>query len=111
MKKITKFIMVLLSYAPIATVAVAAESKLAELEGDNQIFLMKKNMQEARHRLIPPYNVSTTMDAARIRYSLITGLQGDALENAMKFDLDMLSKSGLIRYNELKLDGVGPSEY
>lgn len=111
MRRMMKLLMVLLSYAPIATVAVAAQAKANELEGEIQSFKLRQKIQGARFRLIPTYHMGTSMEAARKRYAEITGLKGKDLDLSIKNDLNKLSDEGLIQFDEKKIQAMGPSEY
>lgn len=111
MKRMKKFLMVLLSYAPIATVAVAAQARANELEGEIQSFKLRQEIQGARFRVLPTYHMGSSMEDARKRYAEITGLKGDDLEIGLANDLYNLSKHGLIQFDEKKIQAMGPSEY
>lgn len=111
MKKLTKLLMIALSYTPIASVAVVAQAKASELEGEIQSIKFLQSIEGARFRILKPYHMSTTMDEARRRYSDITGLQGIALEQNLAYDLERLKLSGLIKFNERYIEGMGPSEH
>ena len=50
MRKATRILMVILSYMPIATVAVAAQAKASEMDGEAQTFKMRTMLQAARFR-------------------------------------------------------------
>lgn len=111
MKRIFRTMMVILSYAPIATVAIAAHAKANELEGEAQNERVRENIVGARYRLFPTYQMVSTIEASRIRYSELTGLQGTELETAMTKDIKALTKAGLLQFNEKYLRAMGPSEH
>lgn len=111
MKQILRFVMVMLSYAPIATVAIAAHAKANELDGEAQNERVRENITGARFRLLPTRQMTSTIDAARIRYARLTGLQGDDLETAMARDINALANAGLLQFNEKYLVAGGPSEH
>lgn len=111
MKQILRFVMVMLSYAPIATVAIAAHAKANELDGEAQNERVRENITGARFRLLPTLQMVSTIDAARIRYARLTGLQGEELEIAMERDINALANAGLLQFNEKYLKAGGPSEH
>jgi hypothetical protein len=111
MKRFTKFLMVALSYAPMATVAVAAQGKANELEGEIQSFKLKQKLDGARFRLLPTYHVSTSFESAEKRYSELTGLEGEDLTRAMEEDIENLLEAGLIQVDEKNIRASGPSEH
>lgn len=111
MKPLLRLAMVILSYAPIATVAIAAHAKANELDGEAQNERVREPITGARFRLLPTLQMASTIDAARIRYARLTGLQGEELENAMARDINALADAGLLQFNEKYLVAAGPSEH
>lgn len=111
MKRVLRIIMVMLSYAPIATVAIAAHAKANELDGEAQNERVRENITGARYRLLPTFHMSSTIDAARIRYAKVTGLEGEELESAMAKDVNALVNAGLLQFNEKYIVAGGPSEH
>jgi len=111
MRRFTKLLMIILSYSPIATVAVAAQARANEIEGESQSLNIREMVRAARARLIPAGYVSTTMEDARNLFSSKTGLDGADLDVKMREDLDLLMKSGLIQFDEKTIMASGPSEH
>ena len=111
MKRGLRFMMVMLSYAPIATVAIAAHAKANELDGEAQNERVRPNITGARYRLLPTLQMVSTIEAARIRYSQLTGLEGQELDEAMAKDINNLADAGLLQFNEKYLKAGGPSEH
>ena len=111
MKKMTKWMMVLLSYAPIATVAVAAQAKANEIEGELQSYRIANRTQGLRSKILAQFQMSSSMDEAKQRYSEMTGLQVADLEDSMANDLELLRKAGLIQYDEKLIVAGNPSEH
>jgi hypothetical protein len=110
-RKMIKFLMLILSYSPIASVAVAAQAKANEIEGESQSYKVQQVIREARSRLIPFGQASVSLEEARDLYSKKTGLQGDELETNMQSDLNFLKNSGLIVVSEKAIVSSGPSEH
>ena len=111
MKRAVRLLMVFLSYSPIATVAVAAQAKASELDGEAQVAKFLSEIKGARYRLLPTYQMNSSMEEARARYAKITGLTGDEADQRMMQDLVNLSNAGLIQFNEKGIAGSGPSEH
>lgn len=111
MKRAIKLMMVLLSYAPIKSVAAAAYSKANELEAEINSTNLRQKLSEARFRVIPTNHYGITMDGVKIRYSQITGLQGAELEKSLSDDLNLLKQSGIINFNEKGVVSGSPSEH
>ena len=111
MKRVFKSLMMILSYSPIATVAVAAQAKASEIEGEMQSNLNLEAAKAVRPFLLPADVTSTSVQEALDRYSRKTGLQGDDLVKAARDDLNLMSKAGLIQYDEKMIMAMGPSEH
>jgi len=114
MKKTIKILLALLSYFPINSVAVAAQSKLNEvdLEIRNQVLRQElQELQAARNRLIPTGSSFNTIKDAKERASKITGLVDGQLDEQVQIDLQLLKNSGLIQFDEKHILSAGPSEY
>lgn len=111
MKRITKIMMVLLSYAPIATVAVAAQAKASEIEGEEQNMILLKAARAARCRLIPDGHTAISFENAKKRYFDLTGLNGEDLDRNMNIDLQTLIDRGAIKMDEKGMVSAGPSQF
>lgn len=111
MKRILRIMMTVLSYSPIATVAIAAHAKANELDGEVQNEQITEKIVGARYRLLQPYQMISSIDAARTRYAQVTGLEGIELDKAMTKDIKALMKAGLLQLNEKYLRAMGPSEH
>lgn len=111
MKRVLRIVMVMLSYAPLATVAIAAHAKANELDGEAQNERVRASVTGARYRLLPTFHMSSTIDDARIRYAQVTGLEGEELESSMARDINALADAGLLQFNEKYLVAGGPSEH
>ncbi|RYZ84650.1 MAG: hypothetical protein EOP04_17605 [Proteobacteria bacterium] len=111
MKKMTRLMMIVLSYAPITSIAVAAHAKANEIDGEMQSTRLQSAERAARHRLIPTGEMGTTMLNAVSRYSQITGLVGEPLKQSMSLDLYLLKKAGLIEFDEKNILSGGQSEH
>ena len=111
MKHLQKLLMVLLSYVPIATVAVAAQAKANELTGEIQSVKIKNELDGARFRLLPTYQMGISLEDSRKRYIELTGLKGEQLDYYMARDLYNLASKGLIQFDEKKIVAMGPSEH
>ncbi len=90
MKKITKLLMLLLTYAPITSVAVVAQAKVSELVSEDQTKMLIKE---------------ANTDSSR-RLSV-----GQASEEQMLQDIRSLIDHGLIRLSDDPGSGGGPSHY
>lgn len=110
MKRIAKIMLVLLSYAPIASVAVAAQAKANEMDGEAQTIKMRTAIQAARFRLMPSGKTSISAQQAAERYAAVTGLQGEELQQGMIDDLRLLQFSGYLQSDETNFVSQGPSE-
>lgn len=110
MRKIAKVLMVLLSYSPIATVAVAAQAKANEIEGEDQNVKLIKSLQQARNRILPDGFMVSSIEDSKRRYGQLTGLDGQALTDNMKNDIELLLNNGLIQLNEKEILAHGPSQ-
>ena len=111
MKHALRYVMILLSYIPSASVVAAVSSKSSELEGEIQSTKLKQAIQGARFRILPPYSLGSSLEDARKRYAEITGLAGEELELNLADDLWKLSEHGLIEFDEKKIKALGPSEH
>lgn len=111
MKRITKMLMILLSYAPIATVAVAAQAKASEIDGEDQNTVLLKAAREARYRLLPDGHAKISFENAQKRYGKITRLKGNELNEEMAFDLQLLIDRGAIQLDEKGIFSIGPSQF
>ncbi len=111
MRRIIKILLLLLSCAPIATVAVAAQAKANEMDGEDQNTLLLKIAMKARSRLLPDGYASVSYENARERYAKITGLKGADLEQSLAVDLQALIDRGAIRLEEQGIVSAGPSQY
>ncbi len=111
MKRITKLLMIILSYAPIATVAVAAQARASEIEGEDQTMILIKASREARYRLLPDGVSRSSLEDVKQRYKELTGLAGTDLAIKMKEDLDLLLINGLVQLDEKELRSSGPSQF
>lgn len=111
MKRITKILMLLLSYAPIATVAVAAQAKASEIDGEEQNTVLLKAARSARFRLMPDGHTAISYENALKRYSELTGLKGNDLSQGMAVDLQMLIDRGAIQLDEKGMVSAGPSQF
>lgn len=111
MKRMIKLLMILLSYAPIATVAVAAQAKASEIEGEAQNVLLLKLARDTRYRLLPDGHTTIHFEDAKKRYSQVTGLQGMELEKGLTKDLQFMLDQGLVQLNEKGMISSGPSQF
>lgn len=111
MKRITKILMLLLSYAPIATVAVAAQAKASEIDGEEQNTVLLKAARSARFRLMPDGHTAISYENALKRYSELTGLKGNDLSKGMAVDLQILIDRGAIQLDEKGMVSAGPSQF
>lgn len=111
MRQITRILLLLLSYAPIATVAVAAQAKASEMDGEDQNTLLVKVTRETRHRLLPDGHTSISYENLNRRYTAITGLTGAELERSIASDVQTLIDRGSIRLNEKGIVSEGPSQF
>jgi hypothetical protein len=111
MKSIFKYLMILLSYSPIVTVAVAAQAKASEIEGEGQNEILAKQVSLARSRVLEVGQTTATYAQVTDRYSARTGLTGDFLAVSLKRDLEFLIYQGVIVTNEKEILSHGPSQY
>ncbi|MFN8791436.1 MAG: hypothetical protein ACK5Y2_08285 [Bdellovibrionales bacterium] len=111
MNNTKRIFLLLLSYAPISSVAVAAQSKISEIEGEVQLLRLQQTIDGARFRILPNYQMTSSIADAKKRYHDLTGLTGAQLEYSFAADLDNLASLGLIQFDEKKILAMGPSEY
>ena len=111
MKGITKIMMLLLSYAPIATVAVAAQAKASEIEGEEQNTVLLKAARAARFRLMPDGHTAISYENALKRYTELSGLKGNDLSRGMAVDIQILIDRGAIQLDEKGMVSAGPSQF
>lgn len=111
MKSVFRVLLAILSYAPIATVAIAAQAKASEVDGESQNQILIKNLQAARYRVVPMGPGDITHEDSKKRYADLTGLTGDELEANRNEDINLLVNHGLIQINEKGLVTMGPSMY
>lgn len=109
MKKLIKLLLIVLSYTPIATVAVASQSKSSEIEGEDQNLILRKIVSEARSRVLPEGHALTTFEAALKRHAKVTGLQGQELKNSLLSDIELMIESGYIQVDEKMIVASSPS--
>lgn len=109
MRKLTNILLVILSYSPIATIAVAAQAKASEMDGQDQSVVLANSITAARQRVLPIGSSFSTMESARQRYKTLTGLDGQQLDDNLKADLNMLREKGILNFDEKNLVGHGPS--
>jgi hypothetical protein len=110
-KRITKLLMIILSYAPIATVSVAAQARASEIEGQDQTTILLKASREARFRLLPDGASRSSLEDVKQRYQDLTGLTGAESAIRMKQDIDLLLSNGLVQFDEKELRSSGPSQF
>jgi hypothetical protein len=111
MKTITKYLMILLSYSPIVTIAVAAQAKASEIEGEGQNEVLMKELRSARTRILPDGHTGASIEQVITRYGAITGLEGENLKTSLSRDLQILIDQGIIHANEKEVLSSGPSQY
>ena len=109
MRKLIRFLLIVLSYAPIATVAVAAQSKVSEIEGEDQNLLLRQSVREARYRSLPEGHTLTTFEAALKHHAEVTGLQGHELQQSLLNDIELMMESGYIQVDEKMIVASSPS--
>jgi len=90
MRKITKLLMLLLTYAPITSVAVVAQAKVSDIVSEDQNKLLIKEAQSANSLLLSDSKLS---------------------ESQMSQDIRLLVDRGLVRLNDEPSGGSGPSHY
>lgn len=107
MKKIFQLLMVILGYAPIASISVAAHAKASELKGEDQPAVLRKQLQAARNRLMPLGYSHFSVDQAMDRSAAITGLLGAELEESIRRDIQLLMDQGILEVKEnMLISGV-----
>ena len=90
MRKITKLLMLLLTYAPITSVAVVAQAKVSEIVSEDQTNLLIKDARGENSRL---------------------SSSGQVTEEQMIQDIRSLVDHGLIRLSDGPGNGSGPSHF
>lgn len=103
--------MLLLSYAPIATVAVAAQAKASEIDGEEQNTVLLKAARAARFRLMPDGHTAISYENVQKRYAKLTGLKGTDLSRSIAIDLQILLDREAIQLNEKGIISGGPSQF
>ena len=100
-----------LAMAPLASVSLAAESKLSELEGEQQADELRKALREAYGSLFPEGLVQVSVRTAYDRFIEVRGLPGGELstDDAFMNTLLLLESHGILQINEKMLSGGPPS--
>lgn len=111
MKKIFNLLIMALSYAPIASISVAAHAKLGEMNGEDQSLILRKKLQTARSRLMPLGSRFSSIDQVIERSASITGLQGNDLEASVRADIELLIDHGILEIKENMLISGVPSAW
>jgi hypothetical protein len=126
-KNLEKVFLYVLTMVPMASVALAAESKLTDLineEARNRVhgfdlnapprpaslYTLKAVFQSTREVIIPSFMTSITKEAARERYGKQNpGLSGAEVDAEFEKTLQMLQELGMISTNEREVVSKGPS--
>lgn len=111
MRKLAKLLMIFLSYAPIASVAVAAQAKASEMDGEDQLLVLRKQAIAARNRLMPEGHSSISFQDLIKRYKNMTGLEGLELQQSMQKDIQILIERGALEVNEDSVISGSPSHF
>lgn len=109
MKKLIKLLLIVLSYTPIATVAVASQSKSSEIEGEDQNLILRKIVNKTRSRVLPKGHTLTTFEATLKRHAKVTKLQKQKLKNNLLSDIELMIESGYIQVDEKMIVASSPS--
>lgn len=110
MKNMVKVFLIFLTYIPISSVAVAAQAKVSEIEGENQTSKLLEYARSVRARLLPEGHFAIDQATLRSRYSKLTGLQGSVLEQNLAQDIQFLVEGGYLHVNEKFLVASSPSQ-
>ncbi len=111
MKNMTRLFLIILTYAPIKTVAVAAQSKISEMAGEGQHAVLMKAVKNARYRILPDGHTFISLEDSKKRYAELTGLHGLELQQQMKRDVQLLVNHNLLQVNEKFAMSQGPSRW
>jgi hypothetical protein len=111
MKKLIRILLTIVAYTPVKSLAHVAHSRISMIDAELQQVKLRNHLKFARQRLVPPGQYGTTISKALARYSMLTGLQGDALQENVIADLEMLRKEGIIRYTDDLIMAASPSEH
>lgn len=110
MKRMIKIFLILLTYVPISSVAVAAQAKVSEIEGESQTAKLLEYARNVRARLLPDGHFAIDHATLRSRYSKLTGLDGVELEQNLAQDIKFLVEGGYLHVNEKFLVASSPSQ-
>ena len=105
-------LLIVASYAPFASVAMAAESKLTNLEGELQQDKLRAQLQATRNALLP-FGVSRmSLSESKKRFLLMNpSMSGLEAENAFVRAVLMLKESGLLFIDERNVLSGPPSDH
>ncbi|RYZ88999.1 MAG: hypothetical protein EOP06_10000 [Proteobacteria bacterium] len=109
--RILRMLLLILSYAPFSSVALAAHAKSGELDGEAQNEKLIENTLKLRAKFFAPNQMVATVEDATAWYAERTGLQGFELEVQMQRDIAALQELKLIQFNEKYIVSAGPSEH
>lgn len=109
MKKILKIMLLILSYMPISSVAVAAYGKASEIEGENQKWILRETARQIRYLLLPTGQRQIDLESARQRYSELTGLNGEVLDESFAKAIQFMMENGYIQMDEKTIITAGAS--
>jgi hypothetical protein len=104
MKSIFKICLTLLTYLPLNAIAIAAESKLLDIAGEDQSALLTKEVFYSKNMIFAENESKTSITEAYGRVSSLTGIQDEeSLNNEVAKHLNTLLQNGLIQMDESKL--------
>lgn len=111
MKRLIKAVLIILSYVPVTTVAMAAQAKVSEIEGENQNAILRKKLQIARSRVFKAGSTSATFEEIFKVHSEQTRFSGPEFKQSLEEDLQFLQDNGYIQFNETGVISSSPSQY
>lgn len=114
--KLIKFLISILSYVPITSVAVAAQMKCNEIDGVLQNEKLKKQILDARKRILRKNQLKIDFQESYERYINLLkndseSLSIDSLTLSFLKDIELLIENGHIVIDEKEIRAHGPSEH
>lgn len=114
--KIIRFLIGLLSYTPITTVATAAQIKCNELDSILQNEKLKNKILETRKKILEKNQSEASIQESYQRYvnlqqSYNEVVSIESINIAFLKNLEFLIENGYIAIDEKEIRAIGPSEH
>ncbi len=110
MQKLKLKILFILASMPIYSIAIAASSKINELNSELQNENILNQLRVLRNNFLPSHKIETDLENALIRYQQMTLLNGEELKKSFETDLNTLIEKNILNLNDSGGIGGSPSD-